>query len=254
VEVLADFIDLKAPAIAGHSRAVAALARRAAERAGLGQDDGAVLYRAGLVHDLGYAAVPSQLRLNDPGHGEQARLHPYYGERLLGWSAALAPLGRIVAEHHERLDGSGFHRGARASDLSMGGRVLAAAEAYQSLVEDRPFRVTLSGAQAAARLRDDVRAGTLDAAAVAAVLEAAGQVGRAKKPSSPAGLTAREIDILRRIALGSAVKAIARELGLSPKTVGNHVQNIYGKIGVSTRAGATLFAIEQGLLRPGAET
>jgi HD-GYP domain-containing protein (c-di-GMP phosphodiesterase class II) len=254
VAVLADFIDLRAPAIAGHSRAVAALAREAAARAGLPDADRAALYRAGLVHDLGYTAVPAQLRLDDPGSGEQARLHPYYGERLLGWSATLAPLGRIVAEHHERLDGSGFHRGAGASDLSMAGRILAAAEAYQSLVEDRPFRVTLSGVQAAARLRGEAQHGTLDAAAVAAVLDASGRIGRARKPALPAGLTTREVEILRRIAVGAPVKAIAREFGISPKTVGNHVQNVYAKIEVSTRAGATLFAIEQGLLRPGTKT
>lgn len=253
IAVLADFIDLKSPAIAGHSREVAALARLAAERAGLPEADRSTLYRAGLLHDLGYTAVPAHLRLEDAGSSEQGRLHPYYGERLLGWSAALAPLGRIVADHHERLDGSGFHRGARAPDLSLAGRILAAAEAYQSLVETRPFRVTLSPAQAAARLREGVKAGALDGPAVTAVLDAAGQVSQVKKPALPAGLTAREIEILRCIAIGSPVKTIARELGISPKTVGNHVQNLYAKIGVKTRAGATLFAIEHGLLRTAGE-
>ena len=250
IEVIADFIDLKAPTIAGHSRAVAALAQAAALQMGL---DPRLAYRAGLLHDLGYAAVPTQSRL-ETTVGEQGRLHPYYGERLLIRSAGLAPLGAVIGEHHERLDGSGFHRGAHAAELSAAGRLLAAAEAYQSLVEDRPFRVTLKPAGAAARLREAARAGTLDGAAVTAVLEAAGQGGGRKKPALPAGLTGREADILCRVARGTPVKAIARELGLSPKTVSNHVQNVYAKIGVTTRSGATLFAIERGLLRPGSET
>ena len=250
IEVLADFVDLKAPTIAGHSRAVAALVQGAAARLGL---DARFVYRAGLLHDLGYAAVPTQSRL-EISIGEQGRLHPYYGERLLNRSAGLAPLGVVIGEHHERLDGSGFHRGAHAADLSAAGRLLAAAEAYQSLIEDRPFRVTLKPAEAAARLREAARTGTLDGAAVAAVLQAAGQGGARKKPALPSGLTVREADILCRVARGTPVKSIARELGISPKTVGNHLQNIYAKIGVTTRAGATLFAIESGLLRPGSET
>ncbi len=147
--------------------------------------------------------------------------------------------------------GSGFHRGVRASDLSGHGRLLAVAEAYQNLVEDRPFRVTLTPAQAATRLREEVKRGTLDGEAVAAVLEAAGQGKRGKKVPFVAGLTAREVDVLQRLARGSTTKEIGQELGLSPKTVDNHIQSIYGKLGVNTRGGATLFAMEHGLLRPG---
>ena len=163
----------------------------------------------------------------------------------------LAAIGSIIAEHHERLDGSGFHRGVRASDLSTKGRLLAVAEAYQNLVEDRPFRVTLTSAQAAERLRDEVKQGSLDGEAVAAVLEAAGQGKRGKKVAFVAGLTAREVDVLQHLVRGSTTKDIGAAIGLSPKTVDNHIQSIYGKIGVKTRGGATLFAMEHGLLTPG---
>ncbi len=142
--------------------------------------------------------------------------------------------------------------GVRAGDLSANGRLLAVAEAYQNLVEDRPFRVTLTPAQAAMRLREEVKRGRARwAKPVAAVLEAAGQGKRGKKVAFVAGLTAREVDVLQRLARGTTTKEIGQDLGLSPKTVDNHIQSIYAKIGVKTRGGATMFAMEHGLLRPG---
>ena len=255
-EVIADFIDLKSPVIAGHSRAVAALAAAAAENAGLPAGDVADLRRAGLLHDLGYMAIPARLRLASASSGdksEQGRLHPYYGERLLARSVALSPIGAIIAEHHERLDGSGFHRGIKGTQISLSGRILAAAESYQSLIENRPFRVTQTPAQAAGTLNKAAREGSLDPIACRAVLDAAGHHLRSGKPVFAAGLTAREIEVLRLVAAGQSTKQVARLLELSPKTVDNHVQSIYAKAEVRTRAGATLFAIEHGLLRPGAE-
>jgi DNA-binding NarL/FixJ family response regulator len=163
----------------------------------------------------------------------------------------LAAIGSMIAEHHERLDGSGFHRGVRAGDLSAKGRLLAVAEAYQNLVEDRPFRVTLTPAQAARELREEVKRGTLDGEAVTIVLQAAGQGQRGKKVPFVAGLTGREVDVLQRMVRGGTTREIAQDLGLSPKTVDNHIQSIYGKTGVNTRGGVTLFALEHGLLRPG---
>jgi HD-GYP domain-containing protein (c-di-GMP phosphodiesterase class II) len=210
---------------------------------------------AALLHDLGFVAIPARLRLVDSGGaGEHTRLHPYYGQRLLGRSNGLARLGAIVGEHHERLDGSGFHRGSRARDLSLAGRLLAVAEAYRGMVENRPPRPARSVQQAASAIREEVRLGRLDASAAEAVLEAAGHRSRNKKPVLPAGLTAREVEVLRLVAVGRPVKEIATRLGVAPKTVGNHVQNLYAKIGVGTRAGATLFALETGLLDPAADS
>ena len=248
-EVLADFIDLKSPAIAGHSRAVSALADAAAACAKFSADDRALVRRAGLVHDLGYAAIPGPHRLAHTG-AEQTRLHPYYAERLLHRAPGLAPIGAVMAQHHERLDGSGFHRACRGPDLSAASRMLAAADAYQTLTEARASRAALTPKQAAQTLRDDARRGALCGEAVAAVLEAAGQSGRAKKTTYAAGLTAREIEVLQALARGGSNKEIARGLGLSPKTVDNHTQSIYSKLGVQTRGGATLYALEHGLLQP----
>lgn len=253
-EVLADFIDLKSPAIAGHSRAVSALADAAASIARLSAEDRVLVRRAALVHDLGYSAIPGPQRLSRTGT-EQSRLHPYYAERLLSRAPGLAPIGAVIAQHHERLDGSGFHRACRGPDLSSASRLLAAADAYQTWTETRAGREALSPQRAAIALREEARRGALCGDAVAAVLEAAGLGGRAKKVTYVAGLTEREIEVLKALARGGANKDIALELGLSPKTVDNHIQSIYAKSGVKTRGGATLFALEHGLLRPGsAET
>lgn len=68
--------------------------------------------------------------------------------------------------------------------------------------------------------------------------------------SRPAGLTEREIDVLRLLARGSSNADIARELVVSRRTAEHHVQHIYGKLGVSTRAAAALFAMQHGLFTP----
>ena len=248
---MADIADLKSPYTAGHSRAVSTLAGEAARRCGLTAADAVDLTRAGLLHDIGQVAVSARI-WTKPGNlnaseWEQVRLHPYYGERVLARPPILARLGAIVGQHHERCDGSGYHRGTRASGLTAQGRILAAVEAYQGMIENRPHRAALGVEAAAQALRREARDGRLDGDAVAAVLAAAGHRVAVRR-ELVAGLTARELDVLRAIARGQSMKEMARALRISPKTVDNHTQNIYSKIGVKTRGGATLFAIEHGLV------
>ena len=175
------------------------------------------------------------------------RLHPYLTERMLQQSAALAPLGAIAVQHRERIDGSGYPRGLTGAAISRPARILGAADAYQAMREPRPHRPERSADEAAAELRADVRAGRLDVDAAEAVLGAAGhRVSRRRE--GPAGLTAREVDVLRLLARGLSNKEIAKQLVISPKTAGNHIEHIYSKIGASTRARASLFAMQHGLL------
>jgi DNA-binding NarL/FixJ family response regulator len=175
------------------------------------------------------------------------RLHPYLTERMLNQSAALAPLAEIAVQHRERLDGSGYPRGLAGSAISRPARILGAVDAYRSMRELRPYRPTLTAEQAAAELQADAGSGKLDAEAVAAVLAAAGHpVGRRRE--WPAGLTAREVDVLRLVARGLSSKQIAAQLVITPKTARNHIEHIYAKIGTSSRVGASLFATEHGLL------
>jgi HD-GYP domain-containing protein (c-di-GMP phosphodiesterase class II) len=250
--VAGDFADLKSPFTLGHSGAVADLAEAAAWRVGLEADDVAVVRRAALVHDLGRAAVSSAV-WDRPGplseaDRERVRLHPYYTERALARSAALAPLGQLAGAHHERLDGSGYHRGCGAAELPRAARLIAAADVFAAMTEPRPHRAPHSPEAAAAELAAQARAGRLDAACTEAVLAAAGQAGEKVRPPLPAGLTEREAQVLGLIARGLTNKQVAERLGSSPKTVGNQVQAAYAKLGISTRAAAALFAAEHGLL------
>ena len=248
---IADFVDLKSPYTLGHARAVADLAGATAGRLAWPEDETLVLRRAAFVHDLGRLGVSNAI-WDKPGplgvgEWERVRLHPYLTERMLHQSEALAPLAAIAVQHRERLDGSGYPRGLAGSAISRPARVLAAVDAYQSMREARPYRAALGDDQAAVELREEVRAGRLDADAVDAVLAAAGHdVGRRR--DWPAGLTAREIDVLRLLARGLSSKQIARQLVITPKTARNHIEHIYAKIDASSRVGASLFATEHGLL------
>ena len=249
---MADFADLKSPFSLGHSRAVGELAARAAERCGLTDDDVSAIERAGLLHDIGSVAVSSGIWCKtsalSEADTERIRMHAYYTERVLARSPALAQLGAIAAQHHERLDGSGYHRAMRASALSPGGKLLAAADTYQAMIERRPHRPAHAAEAAAAELKREAREGRLDPDAVTAVLAAAGHRVAPAGRELVAGLTERELAVLRLLARGRSTKQIAAELQIAPKTADNHIQSIYSKAHVSTRAGATLFAVERGLL------
>jgi response regulator RpfG family c-di-GMP phosphodiesterase/DNA-binding CsgD family transcriptional regulator len=246
---MGDFADLLSPHLTGHSTGVASLTTRAARSLGFDRAAVAALRRAALVHDIGRVAVAARTWQKPgpltPDEWEKVRLHPYQTDRVLNRSPFLAALAPIASSHHERLDGSGYHRGETASTLSAPARLLAAADAFHAMTEPRPHRAVLTPAQAAETLGDDVRSGRLDADAAVAVVEAAGQPPPAVE--RPAGLTHRELDVIGLLARGMQTKQIASALGISPKTADRHVQNAYAKIGVSTRAAATLFAMQHGL-------
>jgi DNA-binding CsgD family transcriptional regulator len=167
---------------------------------------------------------------------------------VLERSVALAPLARSAGAHHEPLDGSGYHRGAAAAQLSVGARLLAAADAYDAITHDRPYRPARLIGEARRALREMVRGGMLDKRAVDAVLEAAGGAPLGVRQGYPAGLTEREAEVLRLLAQGRTNREIAEALVITEKTAGHHVEHIYGKIGVSTRVGAALFAMQHDLV------
>jgi HD-GYP domain-containing protein (c-di-GMP phosphodiesterase class II) len=244
----ADFVDLKSPYTLGHSRGVAELAAAAAGELGASTR---TVHRAGLVHDLGRMGVPNTIWDKraplTAGEVERVRLHPYYTDRILASVPALACLAPVAAQHHERLDGSGYPRGNPAESLTPEGRLLAVADSYQAWSEPRPYREALDADEISTRLRAEVKAGRLDGAAVAAVLRAAGHHVRRSR-EWPAGLTAREVEVLRHLARGMSQKEIAERLVISRKTASNHIEHIYAKIGVSNRAMASLFATRHGLL------
>lgn len=248
---VANFVDLKSPYFLGHAPAVAALAAEAGADLGLSEDDVRTLRRAGRVCGLGRLGISNSI-WDKPGplgagEWERVRMHPYLTDRMLHQSESLAPLGAIAVQHRERLDGSGYPGGLSGAAISRPARILGAADAYQAMREPRPHRPERAPEEAATELRAEVRAGRLDADAVEAVLGAAGH-RVARRRGGPAGLTAREVEVLRLLARGLSNKQVAEQLVISPKTVGNHVANIYAKIDASTRAAASLFAVRHGLL------
>jgi HD-GYP domain-containing protein (c-di-GMP phosphodiesterase class II) len=249
LSAVADFADLKSMWTIGHSRGVAALAGLAGELAGLPAAEVRTLRRAALVHDIGRVTVPFSVWAKPGpltrGELEQVRLHAYHSERVLNVADGLRPLARLAGSHGERCDGSGYHRGSRGPDLPPTARLLAAADCYHAMRETRAHRAALSPAAAADELGREAERGRLSPEAVNAVLTAA---GRPPRPvPRPAGLSERECEVLALLARGMATKQMARELGISPKTCDHHIQSVYAKTGVSTRAGATLFALEHGL-------
>jgi HD-GYP domain-containing protein (c-di-GMP phosphodiesterase class II) len=250
--VMADFADLKSRYFAGHSTLVADLAVAAAERVRVNRPDRVGLRLAGLAHDLGRVGVTSAIwdkpsSLSDT-EWESVRLHPYYSERLLARAPALAQVATLAGHHHERIDGSGYHRGDTGRAQPIGARLLATADAYVAMRQARAHRPAMDADQAGHHLRQMAAAGALDPPAVNAVLAAAGDTGPRARSAWPAGLTDREVDVLRRIAVGDSIQEAATNLRISAKTIDFHVQNIYAKTGVTTRAGATLFAIEHALV------
>jgi HD-GYP domain-containing protein (c-di-GMP phosphodiesterase class II) len=247
-----DLVDLKTPFTHGHSKEVARLAKGAAERLSFGGRATERLYVAAFLHDVGKVGISDQL-WEKPGpltgpEWEQVRMHAYHTERILATSKALEPVARIAGMHHERLDGSGYHRGCRAGEIPEPARVLAAADAFQTMTEDRPYRAALGLEDAAKELGALAESGKLDPVAVAAVVETAGQHVHRRRELRPAGLTAREIEVLRLVARACSNREIADQLHISRRTAEHHVQHTYAKIGVTTRSAAALFAIEHDLL------
>ena len=247
----ADYADVKSPFMLGHSRGVAALAAAAAGTVGLPADDVTLVRRAGLVHDVGTIGVSASI-LDKPGRltaaeRERMRTHPYLTSRTFSKPTALGAIGQLAALHHERMDGSGYPSGLTAEALPMAARVIAAADVYHALLEPRPHRSAMTRDEARDVVSAEVTAGRLDSDAVRAVLDAAGHRVR-RRTEHPAGLTAREVEILVLLARGRTKQQIAQQLSISAKTVNTHAEHIYTKIGVTSRGAAALFAMRHGLV------
>ena len=254
--VAADFIDLKSPYRAGHSRRCARLGTDAARSYGATDQEIATLRRAAYLHEFGTTAIPNSI-LDKPGkltraEFDRVQLHSMLTEQMLGRSAALAALNPVAAAHHEKADGSGYHKGLRVDATDRMGQLLAAVDVYVGLTAERADRPAFAADAAAAQLRELASRGLIELAAVDAVLGAAGH--RAAQRSSarlarPGGLSQREVEVLRLAAMGLTTREIADRLFISPKTADHHIQHVYTKIDVSTRAAAALWAMQHELVQ-----
>ena len=251
--VVAAFTDLKSHWLRGHAEGVAELAEAAAWRLDFTPEEAAAVRRAALALDLGRVGVSNAIWEKPGPFGlgdwERVRLHPYFTERAFAHSPALAPVGALAGAHHERLDGSGYHRKTLAPGLETAARILAAADAYQAMREPRPHRPALDAEAAKAQLLREAEAGRLCPEAVDAVLAAAGHRVARRPRELPAGLTERELEVLLALVAGQTNQRIGESLGISAKTAGHHVQHIYEKAGVRSRAAATVWAFEHSLVQ-----
>ena len=249
---IAALTGLKSPWLREHSTGVAELAEAAAWRMGLPADAVTLVRRAALAHDLGRVGVSNAIweKPGPLGFGEweRVRLHPHFTERAFAQSPALAPIGLLAGSHHERLDGSGYHRGTRGAGARPAGphprrRRLLWGDARGAAV---PAGSRAPAAEA--ELMREAEEGRLDPEAVDAVLAAAGHRVRQRPRELPAGLTERELEVLLALVRGESNQGIAEDLGISAKTVGHHVQHVYQKAGVRSRAAATVWAFEHDLV------
>lgn len=252
LEAIGDFCDLRCTFFAGHARGTADLAALAAESMQVPPADVRLLRRAALIHDVGRIGVPGSVWDKagplSSADRERMRMHVYFVERIFSRPEPLRRIGLLAATHHERMDGSGYHRAVGGAMLSASARLLAAADAFHAMRQPRPHRPAMARDEAVRELRAEVTDGRLDPAAVDAVLAASGEQAGRSRAGGPAGLTTRETDVLVLLAEGMANKAIAGRLGISAKTVGNHVEHIYTKLGVTNRAAAAMQAMHLGLV------
>ncbi len=217
------FVDLKSPYTIGDSTAVADLASDAVAALGAPEHEVATVRRSALIARFGYLGVSNAIwdkpRPLSASEWERVRLYPYLTERMLQRPPALAPFGQVAVRVREQLDGSGYPRGLSGASITRPARVLAAADVYQAMLEPRPHRSPRTRDEAGAELRGEARSGRLDGEAVEAVLGVAGH-RVARRIDGPAGLTRREIEVLRLIARGATNKDVAARLVISPKTAG----------------------------------
>ena len=246
----ADFIDLKSRFAAAHSRRVSKVAEQLARLMSCAPQAVTQIRRAALMHDLGIAAVPSFFLEKPEGalseaEWEQYRLHPYHGERILTRVPALGPYAEMVGNHQERLDGSGYYRGIRGTNISLGARIIAVADRLDELTHDAPDRPAVDVETAIEALAADTG---LDGAIVRTLRRALAEKPEPVERSYPAGLTYREVEVLRLAARGLTRAQIGTALNITESTVRHHLEHIYGKTGTRSRVTATLFAIENDLI------
>lgn len=255
----ADFADLKSFFTIGHSRRVGDLAEAVGSLMQLPRGEVAAIRQAALMHDVGLVTAPSFVlhkprKALTPVEWESIRLHPYRGERILSRVSVLKPVVPLIAAHHERMDGRGYYRGLAGSQIPLGARIIAAADHFDDLSHETPDHPALELEDALKRLSDEAGRGLFPD-----TVEAIGQVVRGQRAirghrtksqrgAWPAGLTDREVEILRLLTRGLSRREMAERLILSEHTVRHHLEHIYNKVGVSTRVAATLFAVEHDLL------
>lgn len=242
-----DVVDLKTVRSLGSARRGYHLAQGTATQLGLDFHIVADAGRAAALRDVGKAAISNAI-LDKSGELTRAeldelQLHAYHSERTLARAPALAQTAALAGLHHEHEDGSGYHRGLPGKAIPVGGKVLCAVEAFLAATQRG-----MSNEVALSRVEGLARRGTLNGDVVQSLAAVVSGGRRPWARSRPAGLSERQVEVVRLLSEGLSNKQIAGRLVVSPRTAEHHVQDIYAKIGVSSRAAVALFAMEHQLL------
>lgn len=164
--VFASLVDFKSRYTAAHTAGVAVVGRYLAQETGLDEHQQGLVQIAGLLHDLGKLAVPNEiLDKAGPLSAEEFNIikrHPYYTHRLIGAILGWEPLASWGALHHERMDGSGYPYHLSGNEVPLGARIIAVADIFTALAEDRPYRPAMSLPSTLAILDDMASTGKLD--------------------------------------------------------------------------------------------
>ena len=159
-EAFADVVDAKSSFTFRHSMGVTEAAEKIALNLGLSAESRTMVHRAALLHDLGKLRVPNSI-LDKPGKLDTdewrvVQEHPRLTRDILARIRPFGNLAEIAGAHHEKLDGSGYPFGVTGSALSMEARIIAVADVYGALTEERPYRAGMAVEQALAIIARDV--------------------------------------------------------------------------------------------------
>lgn len=160
VQTLVNAMEAKDVYLRGHSIRVADLGASIAEEMGLDEDTVEHVRTAGHLHDVGKMGIREDL-LNKPGaltadEFEHIKQHVRVGIEILAPLRHLGPALDYVHDHHENFDGSGYPRGLSGIEISLGGRILAAADAYDAMTSKRAYRDSMTQEATLAQLAQEV--------------------------------------------------------------------------------------------------
>jgi putative nucleotidyltransferase with HDIG domain len=144
IEAMSRTMEWRDPYTAGHQKRVAAISTAIAQKMGFDNDAVQALYMAGMVHDIGKMAVPSEI-LTKPSHLTELEMQMVQGHVESGYQILKDipfpwPIAEMVRQHHERLDGSGYPRGLKGDEISLQARILAVADTIEAMATHRPYR------------------------------------------------------------------------------------------------------------------
>jgi len=156
-EVLMRIFREREPALGDHSHGVARLAAAIGRRLGLDAEAQDVLVRAAELHDIGKIAIPDEVLHKrgplDDGELELMRRHTLIGDRILGATAAMRPVGELVRSSHERWDGSGYPDRLAGEAIPLGSRIISICDSFDAMTSSRPYRAAVEGEQALDEVR-----------------------------------------------------------------------------------------------------